>query len=111
MKSPPVSLDATEERVRYKLLACWLNNKDYQRDNHLEACQSLGIVNPANPRLEGMHVSATLFSWQPVATAALLMFENGPLSGGILADDVGLGKTYEILALLQYVSVGNSVVL
>lgn len=93
-----------EERAKYREQVNWLNNVEYQRDNHYQACQRLGITNPARPRLEGMYESVMLKFWQPIAAAALLEFENGPLHGGILADDVGLGKTYEVLAFLQYVS-------
>lgn len=51
-----------------------------------------------------MLVSAKFEFWQPLAIKAIKEFEEGYLRGGILADDVGIGKTFEAIGLEQYVS-------
>jgi hypothetical protein len=71
-----------------------LDNTDFQRENHAEACQALGITNPERPKIQGMNPSAILKPWQPVAIHAITQFMKNPLlKGCILADGVGLGKT------------------
>ncbi|KAL3453853.1 hypothetical protein BJX65DRAFT_78800 [Aspergillus insuetus] len=83
----------------------WLDNVDFQRDNHVEACHALGITNPERPKIRGMNPSATLKPWQPVAIHAITQFMQNPmLKGCILADGVGVGKTWETIGLILHVS-------
>ncbi|EZF35706.1 hypothetical protein H109_04009 [Trichophyton interdigitale MR816] len=91
-----------EDLQRYREQEKWIDNKDLQRQGHPEACRALGIPNPDIPRLPGMLVSAKFEFWQPLAIKAIKEFEEGYLRGGILADDVGIGKTFEAIGLEQY---------
>ncbi|GAB1199547.1 hypothetical protein APSETT444_008897 [Aspergillus pseudonomiae] len=78
-----------------------LDNPEYQIDNHEEACQILKIANPRVPRMRSMNRSAVLKFWQPVAIARLLDIRaNTMVRGAILGDSVGLGKTWEAIALM-----------
>ena len=95
---------AEEEITKYREEERWIGNKDLQREDHVGACEELGIRNPNIPRLPGMLLSAKFQFWQPVAVKALKDFEEGDLRGGILADEVGIGKTWEVIGLEQYVS-------
>ncbi|EFE36072.1 uncharacterized protein ARB_05009 [Trichophyton benhamiae CBS 112371] len=92
----------SEDLQRYREQEKWIDNKDLQRQGHPEACKALGIPNPDIPRLPGMLVSAKFEFWQPLAIKAIKEFEEGYLRGGILADDVGIGKTFEAIGLEQY---------
>jgi hypothetical protein len=65
----------------------------------------LGITSQDKPHLSGMRPSAALFEWQPVAIAAFLKMVKDPLLiGGLLADDVGFGKTWTTTGFLLMVS-------
>ncbi|KAF3480369.1 uncharacterized protein GIQ15_05716 [Arthroderma uncinatum] len=90
------------DMLQYREQEKWLDNQDLQRQGHDEACKVLGIPNPSIPRLPGMPVSAKFEFWQPLAVKALKEFERGYLRGGILADEVGIGKTFEAIGLEQY---------
>jgi SNF2 family DNA or RNA helicase len=90
------------ERDAYREQAQWLDNKEYQRDNHLEACRNLGIEDPERPRIEGLYPARTLEFYQPTAINAIVEFEDSALKGGLLADDMGIGKTVEIIGLLLH---------
>ncbi|EEQ31909.1 hypothetical protein McanMca71_007218 [Microsporum canis] len=87
---------------QYREQEKWIDNQDLQRQGHGEACSALGIPNPDIPRLPGMPVSAKFEFWQPLAVKALKEFEEGYLRGGILADEVGIGKTFEAIGLEQH---------
>ncbi|PYH34632.1 uncharacterized protein BO87DRAFT_435891 [Aspergillus neoniger CBS 115656] len=79
----------------------WLNNEQFQRDNHEEACEKLDISDPKTPHLKGMVGSAILKFWQVVAVWWLIEIMASRLTkGAILADAVGLGKTYEAIAFI-----------
>ncbi|GES66031.1 putative DNA repair helicase rad5,16 [Aspergillus terreus] len=81
----------------------WLDNLDLQRENHDEACKALGIQNPDIPKLLAMRINTALRFWQPVAIYALAQFRENPLlSGCILADMVGLGKTWMVTAYIMH---------
>lgn len=83
----------------------WLDNIDYQRKDHISACQLLNIADETIPRMKSMLTSATLKFWQPVCIAALIdMMEIDFMKGAILADSVGLGKAWEALGVILYVS-------
>lgn len=82
----------------------WFNNREYQRENHLEACRLLGIENPDVPKLKGMRAGIKLYFWQPVAMNGLLeMARDKLLRGALLADAVGLGKTWITVGFLMAV--------
>ncbi|KAL8882511.1 MAG: hypothetical protein Q9198_000508 [Flavoplaca austrocitrina] len=84
---------ATAER--YKLQRSFMENEDFQRENHVEACQKLGIENPLRPQLKSMSRQTKFEFWQPVGLQAIIDFEDGKwLRGAILADSMGLGKTF-----------------
>ncbi|PYH93706.1 P-loop containing nucleoside triphosphate hydrolase protein, partial [Aspergillus ellipticus CBS 707.79] len=82
-----------------------IDNLDYQRENHLKACQNLGIEDPECPRLPGMVTSAVLKFWQPVGIWAIveIMIEK-VAQGALLADAVGLGKTWQSVGIILAVS-------
>lgn len=96
---------SAESVSRYNEQQEYFDNLNYQRENHEEACRNLGIQNPQRPRLPEMRISIHLKFWQPVAANALLEFEdNVHLKGCILADVVGLGKTWITITYLLAVS-------
>jgi hypothetical protein len=76
-----------------------LDGTDYQRQAHQAACVLLQIKSPDRPRSPGMPRYMVLFFWQPAGIKALIDFENSPLRGGVLADAVGTGKTWESIGL------------
>ena len=82
-----------------------LDNTSYQQDNHVEACQKLGIEDPENPRVLGMQKTERLKFWQPVAIWRTAEIRSNPnIKGAILADGFGLGKTWIITGYLLHVS-------
>ena len=86
-----------------------LDNPEYQIDNHEEACQILKIANHRVPRMRSMNRSAVLKFWQPVAIARLLDIRaNTMVRGAILGDSVGLGKTWEAIALMLKVCTASN---
>ncbi|PYH93108.1 hypothetical protein BO71DRAFT_455871, partial [Aspergillus ellipticus CBS 707.79] len=73
----------------------FINNLDYQRENHNKACQNLGIEDPACPRLPGIVTSAVLKFWQPVGIWAIIkIIIQKVVQGALLADAVRLGKIW-----------------
>jgi SNF2 family DNA or RNA helicase len=80
----------------------WVDNKDYQRADYIGACKYLGIENPNLPHIEGLYLSCKFDFYQPTAIEAMVDFENSPIHGGVLAEDVGLGKTVEAIGLLLF---------
>lgn len=82
-----------------------LDNRDYQRENHSEACQVLGINENRALRMSSMNRTATFKHWQPVAIAAMHeILRRDYLHGVVLGDTVGLGKTWEAVGFLLHVS-------
>lgn len=83
----------------------YFDNLKYQREDHENACAKLGIPNPDLPRLPEMRPSIVLKFWQPVAANAIMEFEKfDHLRGCILADVVGLGKTWITITYILAVS-------
>ncbi|KAL4744246.1 hypothetical protein BDW72DRAFT_188978, partial [Aspergillus terricola var. indicus] len=79
----------------------WLDNPELQRENHEEACAALGIDDLDRPKLKGMRISAVLRFWQLVAINMIREFvENLYLSSAILANSIGLGKTWTTVGYL-----------
>ena len=78
------------------------DNQAYQRENIEEAAQNLGIENIDMPRMPGMLRNSVFKHWQPVGINGIQEFRRRPypkLRGCILADGVGLGKTWDTLGL------------
>ena len=95
--------DITEEVIeRYREQTQWVDNPAYQPQNHDEACKKLGIANPSQPRIEGLLLSLSFDRHQPTAINALVEFENSCVGAGLNAEEVGLGKTVEIIGLLLF---------
>lgn len=96
----------TEEAVRsFTKLQQLMDNNIYQRENHLQACFKLGITNPKRPKLPVMLLNSKLHFWQPVAVNAIREFtENDHIQGGILANELGLRKSWVIIGYLLAVS-------
>lgn len=83
----------------------WFDNKEYQRENHQEACRRLMISNLDMPKIPGMRPGIVLKFWQPVAIDGLCEFKKKEyLRGSILADAVGFGKTFITIGFLLAVS-------
>ncbi len=102
---PTVTEISEEEIKRYRAQEIWLDNVDFQRQGHAAACAALGIADPQNPRFRCMPRSVTFQFWQVLAIKAMVDFEQDELLRGcILADEVGTGKTWEVLGLIIYVS-------
>jgi SNF2 family DNA or RNA helicase len=90
---------------KFEEMQKWFNNQAYQRENHKEACSKLGIPNTQHPRLRSMIRSLVFKFWQPVAIMQLLEIKaKDYLQGAILADSVGLRKTWECIRFLLKVS-------
>ena len=89
-----------------------LDNPSYQRNNHEEACRELGIHYRGDNtvlRMPRMALSQALKKWQPVGVKFLRdMKAYLWLKGCFLSDMMGLGKTWEIIALLLSVSTCHS---
>ena len=84
----------------------WFDSHKYQREDHDAACSQLGIANPTVPKIPGMRRNVSLRFWQPVAIKAIQdMARNPLLKGCVLADAVGLGKTWTTAGYLLTVRV------
>ena len=82
----------------------WLDAEEYQFDNEDEACANLDI-NKSNPRLKGMLRCTALKFWQPVCINRVVeIMLAGLVLGAIIADVVGVGKTWEAVGFLLHVS-------
>ena len=88
-----------------------LNNTNHQREDNIETCQLLKRDNTEQPRIPGMSRSITLTFWQPVAIRVFLVILNSGLKAAVLAEMVGLRKTFIILGVLLHVSIPISKVL
>ena len=102
---PPVPHEFTPEQIeRYRELEKWIDNQEFQRQGHKEACERLAIEDPDHPKFEGMNLGMHFKPWQVVAILGLLDIEEAGLyKGGILADQVGLGKTWMAIGVILYV--------
>ena len=84
----------------------WFDSLKYQQENHSTACTELGIPNPSVPKITGMRRNVSLRFWQPVAIKAMCDMATNPLLNGcVLADAVGLGKTWTTAGYLLAVCI------
>lgn len=80
-----------------------LDAREYQCDNEDGACANLGIKE--NPRLGRMIRGTALMFWQPVCINRIMeIMALGLVLGAIIADVVGVGKTWEAVGFLLHVS-------
>lgn len=93
-----------EDYNRIALHEKWSDAQEYQCDNEDEACANLGIKKE-NPQLGGMIRGTALVFWQPVCINRIMeTMTLGLVLGAIIADVVGVGKTWEAVGFLLYVS-------
>lgn len=87
----------------------FVDSESYQREDLGASCELLqikwrGLENTVY-RIAGMALSQTMCFWQPVAVKALHDFSMDPtIQGCILADVMGLGKTWVVVVYLIWVS-------
>ncbi|GAA85914.1 hypothetical protein AKAW_04028 [Aspergillus luchuensis IFO 4308] len=92
-----------EDYNRIALHEKWSDAQEYQCDNEDEACANLGIKKE-NPQLGGMIRGTALVFWQPVCINRIMeTMTLGLVLGAIIADVVGVGKTWEAVGFLLYV--------
>ncbi|BCS16433.1 hypothetical protein ALUC_80640A [Aspergillus luchuensis] len=91
-----------EDYNRIALHEKWSDAQEYQCDNEDEACANLGIKKE-NPQLGGMIRGTALVFWQPVCINRIMeTMTLGLVLGAIIADVVGVGKTWEAVGFLLY---------
>lgn len=82
-----------------------MNNAKYQRDNIKESMQNLRIKDRRKPRLFRQSLSTPLRWWQLVGINAIVdARKQGKMRGMMLADIVGLGKTFQLAGYMLHVS-------
>ena len=82
-----------------------INNAKYQRDNIIESMRNLWIKDRRKPRLFRQSLSTPLRWWQIVGINAIVdARKHGKMRGMMLADIVGLGKTFQLAGYMLYVS-------
>ena len=85
-----------------------LDNPSYQRQDLEQSCRELEIPWDESDtvfRMPGMSLSQQMQFWQPRAVHAIAQFEWNPLLRGcILADVMGIGKTWIKVCYILYVS-------
>ena len=95
---------SSKEIQAFRTMEGWLENAECERDGLAEHCQLLNIRDFKKPFIAGMSPTLILKFWQPIAVAFILEKERSFMRGCIIADQVGLGKTFEVLAALLIVS-------
>jgi SNF2 family DNA or RNA helicase len=91
-----------KEKADFREQIRWLQNQDYERDNHAEAYATRNIRNPEVPHMVGMFPSAQLRHYQPTGIAPLVAFENLEVDESVLSDEVGTRKTYVVIGLMLH---------
>lgn len=93
------------ELVNAERLSRLLSNSKYQRDNLKQSLNALRIQDRRFPRLPGQSLGCPLRWWQIVgANAIATARRQRKMRGMILADIVGLGKTFQVAAYMLHVS-------
>ena len=86
----------------------YLDSESFQRDDVEDSCFLLGIPwyeEETIYRIQGMALSQQMRHWQVPAVKALYDFSQNPnIKGCILADVMGLGKTWVVVVYLLWVS-------
>jgi hypothetical protein len=90
-----------DDAARFDHLQSMFDDRAYQRDNYTKARGGVSIINAEHPRLPGMTRNLVFCIWQVVATYAIMIFRQ-LLSGCVIADAVGLGKTWRALGYLRH---------
>jgi hypothetical protein len=97
----PTEMDLENLAALSKLM----NNAKYQRDNIKESMQNLRIKDRRKPRLFRQSLSTPLRWWQLVGINAIVdARKQGKMRGMMLADIVGLGKTFQLAGYMLHVS-------
>jgi hypothetical protein len=82
-----------------------MDNPKYQRDNIKESMRNLRIKDRRKPRLFRQSLSTPLRWWQLVGINAIVdARKHGKMRGMMLADIVGLGKTFQLAGYMLHVS-------
>ena len=79
------------------------NSRFHPNIKHEAACRTF-YLDPVHPRFECMPLNISFKFWQVVAIAKLREFIQGGLSGALLCDTMGLGKTWEVVGFILAVS-------
>lgn len=98
----PILQITAEQIAAFREHTQCMDNPAYQPQNHEEACRELGIPNPEQPRMDGLLDNLKFEYHQPTAICALTRFEDSCVEGGLLAEDVGLGKSVEMIGHLLH---------
>jgi hypothetical protein len=79
-----------------------LDNQKLQREDIAKAKKAFGIADDADKlNVPGMRISKAATDWQLVAADAMYdAFKDDDLIGMLIADDVGLGKTWSCMTFL-----------
>ena len=93
-----------DEILASRTIENWLENAECERNGLATHCQSLNITDSRKPFIRGMSPTLTLKFWQPIAVAFILEKEKSFMKGCLISDQVGFGKTLELLAALLVVS-------
>ena len=104
IKSQPFDEDAKD---RFDKMQTLLDNKDYQVEDIEHVCKFFGLSVRRDGlyRLPGMAVGRELKFYQlPAVYYILSCYYESPLGGCVLADGVGLGKTWTAIAVLLMVN-------
>lgn len=79
-------------------------NAELEGGDYEEACTFLGIKNPEKPWMNGMLPGQQLQAWQVIGIKFIFDCIMKGLRGCVIADIVGLGKTWEVAGYLLAVS-------
>ena len=87
----------------------WMDNVKFQREDLQAACELLSIPWDGDNtifRTNNMSLSTKMEFWQPVAVKAIADFVNQETAFGerVLADMMGIGKTWVVICYLMLVS-------
>jgi hypothetical protein len=82
-----------------------LDNSIYQPMDYKAACKLLFDIDLQAPRFEGMNATVQLHSWHVTSITKIIQIYNNPCTcAAILVDTTGIGKTFQLLGFLIYIS-------